>query len=208
MIRILCADLSGMDEQAYAALWERAHPERRAQAQRYRMHADAQRCLAADALLRRALGTDDYTVEKTPSGKPFVVGRERFFYNLSHSGERVVIAYGESEVGVDIERHRPDADAAAIARRFFAPEEERYVMQDAAGMLARFYEIWTAKESYVKYLGTGLRTSLSSFSVLSPAPGVCFHRPALADGYSLCLCAEEDSFSLELLCVRQLLSAP
>ncbi|MDR3361228.1 MAG: 4'-phosphopantetheinyl transferase superfamily protein, partial [Bifidobacteriaceae bacterium] len=40
----------------------------------------------------------------------------------------------------------------------------------------RFLEIWTKKEAYLKWRGTGLAGGLESFSVLAPEPfGVVFH---------------------------------
>lgn len=198
MIRVICTDISALDPSQYQILYEKASPERKARADRYRFRDDAMRCIAADALLRYALGIRDYSVEKTPSGKPFIREREDFFFNLSHSGSWVAIAFGGSEVGVDVQAYRADTNMEAIARRFLTPEEKEYVFGEKECLRQRFFEVWTAKESYLKYLGTGLKKDLRSFSVLSLEPQVRLHHSTLPGGYSLCLCAEED-FQLELL---------
>ena len=204
MIRVICADISLLNDQDYQGLYEKASAERKRRADRYRCRADSLRCVAADALLRYALGTSAYTVEKAPSGKPFIQGRDDFYYNLSHAGSWVAIAFGDSEVGVDVETLRTNTDLEAIARRYFAPEEQRCLFEAEANRHQRFFEIWTGKESYLKYLGTGLQKDLRSFSVLSPEPGLRLHHRILPDGSCLCLCTAETDYLFELLDLRQL----
>ena len=199
MIHIICADISGLSEADYRKLYAKASPERKNRADRYRRREDALRCVTADALLRFALGTDAYTVEKNHDGKPFIKDRPDFFYNLSHSGQWVVIAFGESEVGVDVEQIRMDADIEAIAGRFFSSEEQQYIHAESSQSRNRFFEVWAGKESYVKFLGTGLKKSMSSFSILSLEPDVHLHQRMLPGGYCLCLCTTEDNIFFELL---------
>lgn len=206
MIHVICTDISSLDHSDYTALYEKASGERRRRADRYRCREDSLRCIAADALLRYALGTSDYTVERSPSGKPYIQGKENFFYNLSHAGSWVVIAFGDTEVGVDVERFRSDVNMEAIARRFFAPEEQKFVFEEKEQQRQRFFEIWTGKESYLKYLGTGLKKELTSFSVLSLEAGVRLHHWLLPGGYSLSLCSTDGDYLLELLDAQQLLS--
>lgn len=199
MAHILCLKITGAD---YAALYAQASPERRARADRYLRREDGLRCLAAEALLRygvrQALGLQNFTLEKGPQGKPFLAGREDFHFNLSHSGQWVVLAWGGSPVGVDVEEVRMDRGREALAHRFFTPEEQDYVFRQEDSRDTRFYEIWTGKESYLKYLGTGLRKSLLSFSVLS-LEALRFHRFFLPEGYCLTLCTQEETCTLEKL---------
>ena len=205
MIRLICTDISDMTEAAFRALYEKASAGRRGRADRYRRPADAMRCLTAEALLRYVLGTGDFTEEKAPGGKPFLREYPDFHYNLSHAGRWVVLACGDSEVGVDVEKIRRDTDVEAIAGHFFAPEEQRAVRENPAYSRERFFEIWTSKESYVKYLGTGLRTDLTAFSVFSPEPEVRLFRRKLGEDYCLSLCTACDDYLLELLDLQRLL---
>lgn len=200
MTHILCADISSADKEIYDRLYEKASPERKHQADSFRKQDDQLRCVAAHALLRRVLGTDVFQIEKNIWGKPFVKDREGFCYNLSHSGRYVVIAWGCSEVGVDVQQHDRSVAADAIARRYFTSEEQSYIQGD----LLRFYEVWTKKESYLKYIGKGLRKSLGSFHVLEPDPGIRYYHRNLDGGYSLSLCTEEEDYTFELLDIRQL----
>jgi len=205
MIRILCVDISGLDDAAYTALYEQASQERKSRADRYRRREDALRCVTADALLRYALHGMDCTVTHTAQGKPRITGKPDFHYNLSHSGRWVVIAYGGSEVGVDVEQIRTDTDMETIAEAFFSPEERNYVREDSVQSRRRFFEVWTAKESYIKFLGTGLKKDLTSFSVLGLEPQIRLYHPQLDGAHCLCLCTAEDEYTFELLDVRQLL---
>ena len=195
----MCADLSGGEEDLYRKLYESASPERKLRADRYRRQEDRLRCVAADVLLKKALGKTDYRMERSEFGKPYITDQPGFHFNLSHSGRYVVLAYGDREVGVDVQQHT-DANLEALARRWFSPEEYAY----AEGSRQRFYEIWTAKESYGKYLGKGLCMDLRSFSVLTPMPDLCFRHIFLSDDYSLCLCSTQTEYTLTLPDLRQL----
>ena len=200
MIHILCADIASAEKYTYDRLYEKASPERKQRADRYRRQEDKLRCVTADALLKTALGMDAFCIAKHGSGKPYIQSREGFYYNLSHSGRYVVIAWGDSEVGVDVQQQDGSVKIQALAKRFFTEGEQVYIQQD----LPRFYEIWTKKESYLKYTGEGLRRELSSFSVLAPEDGIRYHHQTLEGGYSLSLCTTEPDYTFELLDVRQL----
>lgn len=204
MIRILCADISAVDELVYRNLYDRASSERKSRADRYLCREDKLRCVVADALLRIALGTEAYTVGKAEGGKPYIEGREDFYYNISHSGRYVVIAYGDTEVGVDVQQHGSATDMEGIAKRWFAPDEQEYIRQNDLQRTQRFYEIWTRKESYLKYTGTGLKRDMRSFSVFAPEPEVRYLYRMLGDGYSLSLCTIDSECTFEMLDVQLL----
>ena len=205
MSKIICIDISRADEALYERLYALASPERKARADRFRRREDALRCVTADALLRQVLGADYSRVEKSPDGKPFLPHRPNFHFNLSHSGKWVAIAWGSSNVGLDVESFSRNANMEAVARRFFTEDERQYVLGDAQLQIHRFFEIWTGKESYLKYLGAGLCKDLTSFSVLSPEPGLQLHWEKLPDGSHLCLCTTEVQYTLEVLDILQLI---
>ena len=134
--------------------------ERKQRAEACHKREDAVCCLVAEALLRYAFpGKDPETLSREPGGKPYWEGCH---FNLSHSGPYVVLAVGESPVGVDVECCRESRKAGALAKRYFTPEE----MAFAADSQERFLRVWTAKEARLKWDGTGLRTPLNSVSVL------------------------------------------
>lgn len=101
---------------------------------------------AAYALLRFAwretYGGALPAVAKTPAGKPYCPSRPDVHFSLSHSRGHVMVALGSSPCGCDVEEERP---VSAALRRRVAAEEE--LAQFA------FLELWTLKESMVKYRG-------------------------------------------------------
>jgi 4'-phosphopantetheinyl transferase len=141
----------------------------RARAASFRFEDDRARSIIARSTLRHLLG---HYLARDPRafrfvlgehGKPALEGGELEF-NVSHSGERVAIAFTRREaVGIDIEHDRDRQHALEIANRFFAPAEAAEVERD----VARFYPIWTAKEAVIKALGTGLAVDLRSFEAFA-----------------------------------------
>lgn len=105
--------------------------------------------------------SEDIVIKEGDRGKPYIEGYESFRFNLSHSGEYVMIAICDSDVGVDIERIRERQ--TMLAKRCFTEDENEYI-QDSN---ERFFEIWTMKEAYLKCKGTGISVPLNSFNVNS-----------------------------------------
>lgn len=166
-------DISGLTDEACELLYSRASRERKERADRYLRREDRCRCLVAEALLRfavkQALGLENFTVERTAKGKPYLPAQPDFCFNLSHSGDWVAIVWGNDPVGVDIEQLRSNPSGEQLARRCFCSDEQAYLFAASDDeRTRRFFELWTMKESYLKYLGTGIDRPLSSFSVLKP----------------------------------------
>jgi 4'-phosphopantetheinyl transferase len=119
----------------------------------------------AELTLRRVLaaylGEAPEEIELTAGehGKPRLAdGPERLAFNLSHSGRLALVAVArDREVGVDVERVRPERDLLALAERALAPEEATAVREaDEPERTRLFYELWTRHEARLKCLGVGL----------------------------------------------------
>lgn len=202
MMTLHCILLPEDPAELYGILYPLAEPERKMRADRYLRREDGLRCLAAGELLRRtvekALGLTDFQVITEPGGKPRIAGHDAFHYNLSHSGLRVAIAWGSSPVGVDVQQMRPDIETEELARRFFTADEQAYIFEQPELTMLRFYRVWTEKESYLKYLGTGLKKSLTSFSVLDPKIARLLQFRYLPDGYCVSFCSSDSNCVFEL----------
>ena len=80
-----------------------------------------------------------------------------------------------------------------IACRFFHPLEQMLACRSPAS----FFAVWTAKESYTKFTGTGIDDDFAAFSVtdgerIIPMPdGAQFRFLPAEEGYTLCLCARD-----------------
>jgi len=139
-------------------------------AARFRFEADRRRFIVRRGRLRERLGERTGQAPERlafgigPFGKPELPGGPRF--SLSHSGERMMLAISDVEVGCDIERHRPLDDWRAIADRLFAPgERAQLAALDEAEGRAAFFRCWARKEAFVKALGQGLSYPLDAFEV-------------------------------------------
>lgn len=95
-------------------------------------------------------------------GKPSIKGFPNFHFSVSHSGSCVAFVCDNSPIGIDVEEI--SNAKIEIAKRFFSPNEYKYILE-SKNQNNEFYGIWTKKEAYIKLLGTGLATPLSSFDV-------------------------------------------
>ena len=109
-------------------------------------------------------------------GKPFLSGRHHsagLHFNLSHSGNQVLAGFGDTPLGVDIERVRDNLDYQRFARRFFSRVEQEELQSCSTSDQCRaFFDGWTRKEAFLKAKGCGLTLGLDQFDVsLSPDYG-------------------------------------
>lgn len=121
---------------------------------------DAERTLIGE-LLVRSLVLENFEIRNLDIHfgygvfrKPFIIGLPDFHFNVSHSGDWVVCAYDNSEIGVDIE-HVTRKSNSFIECCFSRIEYEKYLDIDESDRLLFFYKIWTLKESYLKLTGEG-----------------------------------------------------
>ena len=128
-----------------------------------------------------------------------VQGVPAVYFNLSHSGDYIVCAVSDQEVGIDIQQM--GKGRLSLAERYFHPNEVVQLKQattEEQGLL--FYRYWAAKESFLKYIGTGLSGSLSAFEILFTEETIrvknnkLLQEPHLwsieiAPNYQCCLCA-------------------
>ena len=139
-------------------------------AARFKHDVNAQRKIIGELLVRATLcktfNLDNKSIsfDYSEKKKPFLKDRNSIHFNISHSGDWVVCAVAEKEVGIDVEKiHKINLN---IARRFFAPEEVKHLFElPEKAQFDYFFDLWTLKESYLKALGTGLTKPLSSFTV-------------------------------------------
>lgn len=148
-------------------------PERTERIKHYRFGVDKKISLYAELIVRLVackmldIANSDLRFEKNKSGKPFLKGVEGFKFNISHTKNAVIVAVSSTEVGTDIEIISVVDEK--IAKRFFTENEQSYILSDNKNANLRFFEVWTKKEAYLKYLGDGLNISMRSFDVFSPA---------------------------------------
>jgi 4'-phosphopantetheinyl transferase len=98
--------------------------------------------------------------------KPFIrYPGTQLQFNISHSGQWVVVALAYEELGIDIEQINSSFDYSMLLEDHFTVAEQRFVI-DAEIPATAFYFLWTRKEALVKAAGGGLQEKLKAVSVL------------------------------------------
>lgn len=171
----------------------------------------ALRRLLGEALVRFALKkywnltSEDYRIDRGEKGKPFIVGVENVFFNISHSGDYVVCAVSDREIGIDIEK-RTKARMEVAGRFFHGEEVAQLKMLEEDKQDQLFFNYWSVKESFLKYIGTGLARPLNSFIVSFSGGGVSLfergnklplyvHACPVDDGYACHVCCEYEELT-------------
>jgi 4'-phosphopantetheinyl transferase len=193
----------GLDlpEETTSALRRVLSPDERARADRFHFARDRARYTVAHAALRRVLaryvaapaGGLRFTTNEY--GKPALAGEAAardVRFNLSHSHALAVVAVTSGrEVGVDVERVRPDVECMEIAGHYFSARESASLASLPASLRVQgFFACWTRKEAYIKATGLGLSQALDRFDVsLEPGPGAallgCADDPTAATRWTM-----------------------
>ncbi|MDO4614300.1 MAG: 4'-phosphopantetheinyl transferase superfamily protein [Lachnospiraceae bacterium] len=93
-------------------------------------------------------------IEKMEHGKPYLADYPKIQYNLSHSGDYLVLGLAAMPIGIDIQEKRV-TDIDKLGKRIFSVDEYRQFLLSENRQEAFFRE-WVLKESYVKWTGKGL----------------------------------------------------
>lgn len=125
----------------------------------------------------------DYHIQVDKFGKPFFQEKRGIHFNISHSGDWVVCAFGEAELGIDIQKVK-DVDLG-IAEHFFHSIEYETLRQceNPEDAKEHFCRLWTLKESYVKWTGVGLSgLSTSLYFDITKKEIICYQDNKRVDG--------------------------
>ena len=140
IIRLLIADITlGFKYRSF--LLKNISEEQREKVLAFKNEKDQARSLIS-AYLINSLSNEK--VMKKCMGKPYFENGP--YFNVSHSGQYIVMAISENEVGVDIEEN-VEKDMSSLVRIF--NETEAKMIKEHAD----FYYLWCAKESLIKCFG-------------------------------------------------------
>lgn len=105
--------------------------------------------------------------ETTSNGKPICKNFDNLFFSFSHTNEFILLAISDNEIGADVELVREIS--LNVAKRFCVEKELTYINENINEWKGyhNFFNIWTKKEAYIKYIGTGLSYDLRKINVLS-----------------------------------------
>lgn len=215
-MKLYAVKFSGkVTDELYHTTKQLISPKKQERLKRFYFWEDSYRTLMGDILVRYNICRDlkidnnDIEFEKNKYGKPYLKNHDNYYFNISHSGDWVVCAIDDEEIGIDVEKIK-DIDLA-IAQRYFSPKEYANLQeQPESNKYSYFFDLWSLKESYIKAAGMGLSLSLSSFSVLISDDGIeldtendfsnCYFKQYDIDcGYKFSVCAQKENFPEEVV---------
>lgn len=142
-------------------------------AQNYHFEKDRRRYLVTQTRKREILGgylqqtPAELVFTQNPNGRPEVDGLS---FSMTHSHDLSILAVAKGgPLGIDLEALNPRPDLDALARHILTHAEHAHYLTLAEDQrLEAFYKFWTAKESYLKALGTGLQIEPTEVSLALP----------------------------------------
>ena len=97
----------------------------------------------------------EHEIAREEQGRPFFPDYKADF-SISHSWDLAAVSLvtgGNLRTGCDVELVRPRKSAKEISEKYFSANERDYIFSPRRFELAKFYEIWTLKECFLKLRG-------------------------------------------------------
>ena len=139
---------------------------------RFRFEADRNRYAVGRRALRFLLSKYlsvspmEIIISAEKGQKPFISNpSSNIQFNVSHSGDWVLVVFANTPVGIDIERINPEFSYKELLQDHFSEAEQAFISK-AADPVSAFYYLWTRKEALTKAWGTGLQENLKQVNVL------------------------------------------
>ena len=142
---------------------------RHAQARFVEVHGKTRRILARYLQVE----PESIVIGKEAHGKPYLVERREWVFNLSHSADCFVLAVAKNcRLGVDLEIIKSRASLDGLVNKCFGREEAEYWKAlPESEKNHEFYRFWTRKEAFVKATGRGIALGLDQCVVNPLNPG-------------------------------------
>jgi len=119
-------------------------------------------------------------IHRTEHGKPYLADYPELAFNLSHTGDRLIIAVGRNcRLGIDVETCKPRPNLRALVAKCFAEVEAAWwqALPDS-DKNREFYRYWTRKEAFVKATGRGIGQGLHRCVIDPDHPALWLSVPA------------------------------
>lgn len=160
---VYIAEIKGADWQAlYARFKDNLNPLRVERIENAANVGVKKELVCTGVLLQgvlRSQGASFRDFEYGPNGKPSLKDRDDVFFNISHSGNYVVIALCGQEVGVDVQKPVPYKEA--LVNRI-STMDERSRLGDIP--VKHLNYMWAVKEAYTKLTGEGISKNLADIT--------------------------------------------
>ncbi len=156
--------------------------EEQKQYAQYRKEDDKKTFLCARIILReefRKMGIPfNQEISFNKYNKPFLADYPDFHFNISHSGNYVMLGISKYPIGVDIEKiiTFDRKTIMKLSKIVFHESEVQLLSQhNVKDVQFLFTKLWTIKESFIKAIGKGFYADTKSFTISnikSNVPGV------------------------------------
>ena len=169
---------NGLSEQASTAFMHSLSHDECVRRDSFHFSRDSRNFAMARGFLRNVLGTycnkAPHTLQFTygQCGKPGLTHDSPISFNLSHSGEDIVIGitHKTDDLGIDIESFREIDDLENLLNAFHSDEKAFITKQPKTLQPEEFFRLWTCKEAVIKATGEGLSRPLQSFYISMVPP--------------------------------------
>ncbi|MGH1485677.1 MAG: 4'-phosphopantetheinyl transferase family protein [Cellvibrionaceae bacterium] len=155
---VICAPLSTVVTET---MYQWLSDEEVQRANRFRRPEDSQRFILAHVMKRFYLSQlldlrpEALQFVEGPKGKPFCTDNGAPFFNISHSGDWVLLAVSSTkEIGVDVECSKRGVSEGTMNHVLTSSQLEK--VNASNNPQATFITYWTQKEAVSKALGLGL----------------------------------------------------
>ncbi|MSR17494.1 MAG: 4'-phosphopantetheinyl transferase superfamily protein [Methylococcaceae bacterium] len=140
---------------------------------------------SSEPLLRKMLAkhlqipAEEFVIERGEFGKPYLRDFPEWQFNLSHSGEKMLLAISHNaSVGIDIERIKSRHSISNLVKKCFSTLEQNYWFNlPEESKLTTFYDFWTRKEAVVKGIGRGIALGLNQCEIDTNQPNKFLNLP-------------------------------
>ena len=145
------------------------------------------------------LNITNVVIVRNEHGRPYFLpatGQETWHFSLSHTGETLFAVFSKRQIGLDAEEKRRSVDFQKLVKRV----DDEFCVSSCL----EFLQLWTAKESVVKFLGESLATSVKKIEFSPTFDKVRYAQKPLPvrithlyyGDFLLAVCAEElDEYS-------------
>lgn len=174
-MELLMRSLLDFSQEEYENTLKNMSDDRRNAILRYRSEKDRKRSVLGEILAREGISklcgveSRSIIIKRTEAGKPYAPELDIHF-SISHSKDMVVCAVSYENIGADVERVR-DIDLRILSLAGTEGDREFIYAENLSDeeRRERFFKLWTAKEAYFKFCGTGI-VGLKSINYLDIAP--------------------------------------
>ncbi len=102
-------------------------------------------------------GQREFFITNGVNGKP-EINIDKFYFNLSHSKELICYGLSINNLGIDIEPENRNI-SHAISKKLLQNTYDKNTLS--------LVQVWTIKEAFLKFLGTGISTPIEEIEIIS-----------------------------------------